>query len=85
MHRTHAHAALPAGSIAIRLLAAALAVTAFASSTHAASTVSNGGARHWVAFDPQGRSLGEVQFLLKIVRIANASTVSNKFSIFYEP
>jgi hypothetical protein len=76
-------------------LAAMLAPAAMASAapTHkhkrahrtALTPVSNGGARYWIAFDPQGRTIGPVQFLQKIVTIVNASTASNAFSVYYEP
>jgi hypothetical protein len=53
--------------------------------TDAAPIVRNGGARHWVAFNPVGRNLGPVQFLQKTVLIVNTSTAPNAFKIFHEP
>ena len=71
---------------------AAVALTAaagtFASKRgHAAklTPVSNGGARQWIAFDPDGRTIGPVQFLSKTVSIVNTSTATGSYTIYYEP
>jgi hypothetical protein len=47
--------------------------------------VTNGGAKQWIAFDPDGRSIGPVQFLSKTVSLVSTSTASGKFSVYYEP
>jgi hypothetical protein len=90
--RRHAPVHQRAAASAIALAAVlALAATAPAAITHkrahraALPPVSNGGARYWIAFDPQGRTIGPVQFLSKIVTIVNTSTASNAFSVYYEP
>ena len=51
----------------------------------AAPTMTNGGAKQWIAFDPDGRSIGPVQFLSKTVSLVSTSTASGKFTIYYEP
>lgn len=71
--------------MAIGLVGLALAALTVATSVASAQAVSNGGARQWIAFDPRGRNLGEVQFLQKVINIVNTSTAPNKFAIFYEP
>ncbi|HEY2216985.1 MAG TPA: hypothetical protein VGH21_05785 [Solirubrobacteraceae bacterium] len=72
---------------AIVALTATAAVALASKRAHRAAlpSVSNGGARQWIAFDPQGRTIGPVQFLSKIVTIVNTSTASNGFSVYYEP
>ncbi|MDQ6629626.1 MAG: hypothetical protein M3Z29_14475 [Pseudomonadota bacterium] len=67
------------------LVAATAAAATFTAAALAAPTVSNGGARQWIAFDPDGRTIGPVQFLSKTISIVNTSNVANKFTIFYEP
>jgi hypothetical protein len=73
--------------VVVLVLATAAAVTFASSRVRAAATppVSNGGARQWVAFDPDGRSIGPVQFLSKTVSIVNTSTAGNAFTVYYEP
>ena len=65
------------------------ATAMFASNyVHSATTpplVSNGGAKQWVAFDPTGRNIGPVQFLVRHVTIVNTSNAPNTFQISYEP
>ncbi|HEV7529830.1 MAG TPA: hypothetical protein VGO29_13120 [Solirubrobacteraceae bacterium] len=51
----------------------------------AVPAVTNGGAKQWIAFDPDGRSIGPVQFLSKTVSLVSTSTASGKFSVYYEP
>ncbi|HVA18893.1 MAG TPA: hypothetical protein VMU55_01815 [Solirubrobacteraceae bacterium] len=72
--------------IAVVIAASAAAVSS-ASKAHstAAPVVSNGGAKQWIAFDPDGRSIGPVQFLSKTISIVSTSTGSGKYSIYYEP
>ena len=75
-------------AIAAVLALAAMAPAAIAHKrAHRAALppVSNGGARYWIAFDPQGRTIGPVQFLSKIVTIVNTSTANNGFTVYYEP
>src|SRR5438270_7432073 len=48
-------------------------------------TITNGGARMWLAFDPEGRTIGQVQFLQKIVTVVNTSNAANTYTIYYEP
>jgi hypothetical protein len=62
-----------------------LAAMALAEAVHAAPTVSNGGAQYWVAFDPNGRTLGNAQFLTKRIVVLNTSSATNTFTIYYEP
>ena len=72
--------------IAVVIAASAAAVSS-ASKAHstAVPVVSNGGAKQWIAFDPDGRSIGPVQFLSKTISIVSTSTGSGKYSIYYEP
>ncbi len=75
---------LPAAAL---LLTSAAAVS-FASGkgrAAAAPAVTNGGAKQWIAFDPEGRTIGPVQFLSKTISIVSTSTASGKFSVYYEP
>jgi hypothetical protein len=75
------------------LLAAVLIGTSVAAASlpsgkvHSAAVpaVTNGGAKQWIAFDPDGRSIGPVQFLSKTVSLVSTSTASGKFSVYYEP
>ncbi len=90
MHRLSNHRAVAwtAALLAVVLVAVTAAAVTFASSqarNAAVPALSNGGARQWVSFDPEGREIGPVQFLSKIVRIANTSTATNRFTIYYEP
>lgn len=77
------------GTVVLAIVLAVTAVTvAFASrQAHIAKVplVSNGGARQWIAFDPDGREIGPVQFLFKTVSIVNTSNAVNAFTIYYEP
>lgn len=85
MHRFPASRALVRRVSPVAGLAAlAAAATAFAAAP-VLPVVSNGGARQWIAFDPDGRTIGTVQFLTKTVTIVNASTAANAFTVFYEP
>lgn len=72
-------------TLTAKTLALGLAGAMCAGPAYAAPAFNNGGARHWIAFDSQGRQLGDVQFLQKIVLIVNTATVANRFTIFYEP
>ncbi len=58
--------------IAVVIVASAAAVSS-ASKAHstAAPVVSNGGAKQWIAFDPDGRSIGPVQFLSKTISMVS--------------
>lgn len=90
MHRVSTNrAGVWTGALVVVVLVAAMAaaVTFASNQVRAAKTptVSNGGARQWIAFDPDGRSIGPVQFLSKTVSIANTSTAGNAFTIYYEP
>ena len=86
MPGTAAHSAFRISSIVIGLLACSSAAMIVATPTVSAQQVaSNGGARQWIAFDPAGRNLGQVQFLQKIINIVNTSTAQNNYTIFYEP
>jgi hypothetical protein len=69
------------------LAAAALAAAtaALATAAQAAPVFSNGGSQYWVAFDPVGRTLGNVQFLTKRISVLNTSAVANAITIYYEP
>ncbi len=88
MHRLLTRRAVAwTGALAVVLVAAS-AVVAFASNragTAKAPAVSNGGAREWIAFDPDGRTIGPVQFLAKTVTIISTSTAANSFTLYYEP
>ena len=88
MHRISTRRVLAwTGALAV-VLVAATAVVAFASNQIRAAkapTVTNGGARQWVAFDPEGRSIGPVQFLSKTISIVSTSTARNSFTLYYEP
>ena len=63
-------------------LAGAMAVSGAA---QAAPVYSNGGSPYWIAFDPNGRALGNVQFLSKRFMVVNVSNATNAFTITYEP
>ena len=70
------------------LLLASAAAVSFASGkgrSAVAPAVTNGGAKQWIAFDPDGRTIGPVQFLSKTISIVSTSTASGKFSVYYEP
>lgn len=71
------------------VLASALAasVSSAHSKSHkaAAQPVTNGGARDWIAFDPDARTIGPVQFLSKTFTIIGTSTAGGKFTLYYEP
>jgi hypothetical protein len=82
MHRLPS-AARP--SVRKRALVVGLVALGAAAGALAAPPISNGGARMWLAFDPEGRTIGPVQFLQKIVTIANTSNAANAFTVFYEP
>ena len=71
-------------AVVIAASAAAVSSDSKAHST-AVPVVSNGGAKQWIAFDPDGRSIGPVQFLSKTISIVSTSTGSGKYSIYYEP
>jgi hypothetical protein len=88
MHRVLTRRAVTWTGALVAVLVAATAAVAFASNhvrAAKAPTVTNGGARQWVAFDPDGRSIGPVQFLSKTVSIVSTSTGSGKYSVYYEP
>jgi hypothetical protein len=86
MHQQFAHhARFRSGSLLVVLSAAMAALATFAAAAPAQPVVINGGARQWLAFDPGGRSIGQVQFLQKIVVAVNTSNAPNPFKIFYEP
>jgi hypothetical protein len=88
MHLSTKRATIGAIALAAIVALTATAAVALASKrAHRAAlpSVSNGGARQWIAFDPQGRTIGPVQFLSKIVTIVNTSTANNGFSVYYEP
>ena len=65
--------------------AALLGAMAIASAAQAAPAFSNGGSQYWVAFDPNGRDLGGVQFMAKRIVVLNTSNQPNAFTVFYEP
>ncbi len=74
--------------LASALLVASAATVSFASGkgrSAVAPTVTNGGAKDWIAFDPDGRTIGPVQFLAKTISIVSTSTASGKFTLYYEP
>jgi hypothetical protein len=74
--------------LAALLVGASVAAASLASGkgrSAAAPPVTNGGAKQWIAFDPDGRSIGPVQFLSKTVSLVSTSTASGKFSVYYEP
>ena len=71
--------------VLLAVTATAVTVASDDARTARGQTVSNGGARHWVAFDPSASRLGQVQFLETILRIVNTSTARNAFTIYYEP
>jgi hypothetical protein len=88
MHRLSTNRALVATGALVIALAVTLAAVAFASKPVRSvkpQTISNGGARQWIAFDPDGRTIGPVQFLSKTISIVNTSNASNAFTIYYEP
>ena len=88
MHRVLTRRSLALMGALVVVLVAATATAAFAKKhVHAAKApaVTNGGARQWIAFDPDGRSIGPVQFLSKTVSLVSTSTASGKFSVYYEP
>jgi hypothetical protein len=88
MHRVLTRRAVAWTGVLVAVLVAATAVVAFASNQVRAAKapiVNNGGARQWVAFDPDGRSIGPVQFLSKTVSIVSTSTAANSFTLYYEP
>jgi hypothetical protein len=88
MYRLSTGRAVAWTSALVVVLVAATAVMAFASNQGRAAkapTVTNGGARQWMAFDPGGRSIGPVQFLSKTVSIVSTSTAKNSFTLYYEP
>jgi hypothetical protein len=74
-------------SSALRLASYLVVLSVMTNATvmYAAPIVHNGGARHWVAFNPVGRNLGPVQFLQNTVLVVNTSTAPNAFTIFHEP
>jgi hypothetical protein len=74
--------------LAAVLIGASVAAVSLASGkarSAAVPAVTNGGAKQWIAFDPDGRSIGPVQFLSKTVSLVSTSTASGKFSVYYEP
>jgi hypothetical protein len=74
--------------LAALLIGASVAAVSLASRkahSAAAPAVINGGAKQWIAFDPDGRSIGPVQFLSKTVSLVSTSTTSGKFTVYYEP
>ena len=86
MHRIVARSARRISPRVIGLLACASTALGVMTPVASAQQVfSSGGAREWVAFNPDGRNLGQVQFLQKIINIVNTSTVPNRYSIFLEP
>jgi hypothetical protein len=88
MHRVSTRRAVLWTGALVVVLIAAMAVVAFASNqvrSAKAPTVTNGGARQWVAFDPEGRTIGPVQFLSKTISIVSTSTARNSFTLYYEP
>jgi hypothetical protein len=64
---------------------ALLGAMAISEAVQAAPAFSNGGSQYWIAFDPNGRTLGNVQFLTKRILVLNTSNAPNAFTIFYEP
>jgi hypothetical protein len=46
---------------------------------------SNGGGQYWVAFDPNGRNIGNVGFMSKRIFLVNTSNQLNAYSIYDEP
>jgi hypothetical protein len=74
--------------LAAVIIGASVAAVSLASGKARSSVVpavTNGGAKQWIAFDPDGRSIGPVQFLSKTVSLVSTSTASGKFSVYYEP
>jgi hypothetical protein len=72
-------------AVLIAVMAAAVTFASKPVRSARAPTVINGGARQWIAFDPDGRQIGPVQFLSKTVSIVNTSNASNAFTLYYEP
>ncbi|MEA2209060.1 MAG: hypothetical protein QOF54_1537 [Solirubrobacteraceae bacterium] len=72
-------------AVVIGASVAAVALASGKARSAVAPTVTNGGAKQWIAFDPDGRSIGPVQFLSKTVSLVSTSTASGKFSVYYEP
>jgi hypothetical protein len=88
MHRVSTKRSLALMGALVVVLVAATATAAFAKKhVHAAKApaVTNGGARQWIAFDPEGRSIGPVQFLSKTISIISTTTASNSYTLYYEP
>jgi hypothetical protein len=88
MHRISTRRVVSWTGALVVVLVAATAVVAFASNQIRAAkvpAVTNGGARQWVAFDPEGRSIGPVQFLSKTISVISTSTARNSFTLYYEP
>jgi hypothetical protein len=90
MHRSlRSRVTLWTGVLLVVVLVSALAASA--SSAHGKARkavtqpVTNGGAKDWIAFDPDTRSIGPVQFLSKTFTILSTSTASGKFTLYYEP
>jgi hypothetical protein len=50
-----------------------------------APSFSNGGGQYWVAFDPNGRNIGNVGFMSKRIFLVNTSNQLNAFTIYDEP
>jgi hypothetical protein len=88
MHRVLTRRSLALIGALVVVLVAATTTAAFARK-HAraakAPAVTNGGARQWIAFDPEGRSIGPVQFLSKTISIVSTTTASNSYTLYYEP
>ena len=60
--------------LACALLVASAAAVSFANGkgrSAVAPAVTNGGAKQWIAFDPEGRTIGPVQFLAKTISIVS--------------
>lgn len=72
-------------AVVIGASAAAMSLASGKVRSAAVPAVTNGGAKQWIAFDPDGRSIGPVQFLSKTVSLVSTSTASGKFSVYYEP
>jgi hypothetical protein len=90
MHRLSINRAIvwPGVLIAVVLAAVTAVTVAFASSQPravSASTVSNGGARLWMAFDPPARPSGGALGATKFVSVVNTSTANNPIAVYYEP
>jgi hypothetical protein len=90
MHRLfRSRATVWTGVLLAVVLASALAASA--SSAHgkahraAALPVTNGGAKDWIAFDVDARSIGPVEFLSETFTIVSTSTAGGKFTLYHEP